>query len=82
MTESTTSETRPELGEWITPSVSYVEPRRRACALCGRPIARRYWRAAPAGAALPFCDPTHADLYRTYWLPLYGPGETRREEGR
>lgn len=58
-------------GEWITPAVSYVEPKRLFCALCGRPIARRYWRAAPAGEALPFCEPAHADLYVTYWLPTY-----------
>ena len=25
-------------GSWITPSVSYVEPKRLACALCGRPF--------------------------------------------
>jgi hypothetical protein len=59
-------------GEWITPSVSYVEPKRLFCALCGRPIARRYWRAAPASEPLPFCEPAHAELYLTYWLPIYG----------
>lgn len=59
-------------GEWVTPPVSYVEPQRRFCALCGRPIARRYWRAAPTGTPLPFCDPAHAELYVTYWLPTYG----------
>ena len=57
-------------GEWIIPAVSYVEPKRLFCALCGRPIARRYWRAAPAGDSLTFCDPSHVDLYVTYWLPL------------
>jgi hypothetical protein len=64
----------PLSGEWITPSVSYVEPKRRFCALCGRPIARRYWRAAPTGEFLPFCEPAHVDLYLTYWLPTYGDG--------
>jgi hypothetical protein len=62
-------------GEWITPTVSYVEPKRLFCALCGRPIARRYWRASPAGEALLFCEPAHADLYLTYWLPTYGTTE-------
>jgi hypothetical protein len=60
-------------GSWITPSVSYVEPKRLACALCGRPIARRYWSAAPAGKPLIFCEPAHADLYVSYWLPTYNP---------
>lgn len=64
MTQSTS-------GEWITPAVSYVEPKRLFCALCGRPIARRYWRASPAGESLPFCEPTHAELYVTYWLPTH-----------
>lgn len=59
-------------GEWITPTVSYVEPKRLCCALCGRPIARRYWRATPAETPLPFCDPAHAELYLTYWLPTHG----------
>ena len=62
-------------GEWITPNVSYVEPKRLFCALCGRPIARRYWRASPAGEALPFCEPAHTDLYLVYWLPTYGNGQ-------
>lgn len=69
-------------GEWVVPAVSYVEPKRRFCALCGRPIARRYWRAAPIGSPLPFCEPAHADLYLTYWLPLYGHAQQPEESGR
>jgi hypothetical protein len=63
-------------GQWVMPDVSYVEPMRIFCALCGRPIARRHWRAAPEGVELPFCDPSHEDLYVEYWLPTYrdGPG--------
>jgi hypothetical protein len=69
---STATETKTETsGEWVTPPVSYVEPMRIFCALCGRPIARRHWRAAPAGEVLSFCDPAHEELYRTYWLPTY-----------
>ncbi len=64
--------TNPQSGEWVTPDVSYVEPLRIYCAFCGRPIARRHWRAAPAGEDLPFCDPSHADLYKSYWLPTRG----------
>jgi hypothetical protein len=64
--------TEPAPGQWITPTVSYVEPKRLFCAFCGRPIARRYWLAAPAGEPLRFCEPAHAELYLTYWLPTYG----------
>ena len=67
MSESPTTPT----GQWVMPPVSYIEPHRIFCALCGRPIARRYWLDAPVGEPRPFCDPSHADLYRTYWLPTY-----------
>jgi hypothetical protein len=43
-------------GEWVEPAVSYVDPVRRFCAYCGRPIARRFWRAREAA----YCDPGHA----------------------
>jgi hypothetical protein len=71
-TQVTTTES--STGKWITPSVSYVEPMRIFCALCGRPIARQYWRASPAGESLPFCDPAHEELYLSYWLPTHGSG--------
>ena len=58
-------------GEWITPNVSYVEPQRIACALCGRPIARKYWRGCFDDRALAFCEPAHARLYESYWIPIY-----------
>jgi hypothetical protein len=50
-------------GEWITPAVSYVEPGRRFCAYCGRPIARRYWRERTPAGDLAFCGPAHAGMY-------------------
>ncbi|MBX3070482.1 MAG: hypothetical protein KF883_08320 [Thermomicrobiales bacterium] len=59
-------------GHWITPSVSYVEPLRISCELCGRPIARRYWQERIGGEARIFCEESHADLYLTYWLPTWG----------
>jgi hypothetical protein len=59
-------------GTWVIPPVSYVEPDRRSCAFCGRPIARQYWQSAPDGTIRSFCDPSHSDLYLSYWLPLYG----------
>jgi hypothetical protein len=71
MTDATNMST----GEWTTPAVSYVEPLRIHCAFCGRPLARRHWRAEPAGETLPFCDPAHEELYISYWLPTHGPKE-------
>jgi hypothetical protein len=53
-------------GDWVMPSVSYVDPRRRFCALCGRPIARRFWQVDARGEKRIFCDPAHAHLYETY----------------
>ena len=53
-------------GEWITPPVSYVDPARRFCELCGRPIARKFWQARTERGEGIFCDPAHAALYATY----------------
>lgn len=53
-------------GAWITPPISYVDPRRRFCAFCGRPIARRFWRVSRGGGEGIFCDPAHARLDTTY----------------
>jgi hypothetical protein len=55
-----------EDGEWVTPAVSYVDPVRRSCELCGRPIARRYWRVIREGRELVYCQPEHARLSATY----------------
>jgi hypothetical protein len=55
---TTSASERP--GEWITPEVSYVEPNRRFCAYCGRPIARRYWRVGTLAGELAYCEPAHA----------------------
>ena len=72
MAETTATESGQSTSAWVTPDVSYVEPLRNFCAFCGRPIARQYWKAAPAGESLSFCDPGHAELYTSYWLPTYG----------
>lgn len=53
-------------GEWVTPAVSYVDPVRRVCAYCGRPIARRYWREPVGETGGSFCDPAHAARHTTY----------------
>jgi hypothetical protein len=57
-------------GEWVTPAVSYVNPVRRSCAFCGRPIARRYWRVSRGGQERIYCDPAHARLDTTYPVSL------------
>ena len=60
-------------GEWVEPRISYVEPARRHCALCGRPLARRVGRAATPEGPRDFCDPAHEALLTSYWLPTWGP---------
>jgi len=59
-------------GSWVTAKISYVEPLRLSCALCGRPIAKRYWRALVRGQDMIFCEPGHTKLYETYWIPTHG----------
>jgi hypothetical protein len=53
-------------GGWVTPPVSYVDPTRRFCEFCGRPIARRFWQVEMEHGVAIFCDPAHAALYTTY----------------
>jgi hypothetical protein len=53
-------ETGQSQGGWVVPAVSYVDPSRRFCAYCGRPIARRYWERRGGGETLAYCGPEHA----------------------
>ena len=53
-------------GDWVMPPVSYVDPTRRFCEFCGRPIARKFWQAKTERGAGIFCDPAHAALHATY----------------
>jgi len=71
MSESSATESTIE-GTWVTPKVSYVEPLRNACALCGQPIPRKYWQATIDGKTRIFCTPTHAEMYVSYWIPTHG----------
>jgi len=54
-------------GHWVEPDVNYVDPERRFCAYCGRPIARRYWAVEDGqrGEAA-YCSPEHAERKATY----------------
>jgi hypothetical protein len=53
-------------GDWVMPPVSYIDPTRRFCEFCGRPIARKFWRATIEQGVAIFCDPAHAALHATY----------------
>ena len=63
------------MGEWRRTEISYLKANRAACALCGHPIAIRYWGAEVDGRELKFCSPDHERLYYDYWLPRYGAKE-------
>ena len=63
-------------GGWVVPDVSYVDPARRHCRLCGRPIARRYWALPTPGGPLAFCEPAHAER----WLRRPQPDATPAPE--
>ena len=59
-------------GDWVMPPVSYVDPTRRFCEFCGRPIARKFWRAKTERGVGIFCDPAHAALHMTYPVSAIG----------
>lgn len=58
-----------EAGRWVEPAVSYIDPPRRFCGYCGRPIARRYWQGEDGERRQVFCGPEHA-ARTTYPLRL------------
>jgi hypothetical protein len=64
-----------DVGEWKQNEISYLRANREACALCGHPIAVRYWGADVNGKPEMFCSPEHEQLYHDYWLPRYGAKE-------
>ena len=66
--------TETDVGEWKRNEISYLKANRDACALCGHPIATRYWGAEVEGAARVFCSPDHEAKYVSYWLPRHGAG--------
>ena len=60
------SKERIEAGEWVQPDVSYIDPVRRFCAYCGRPIARRYWEQRGGRYGEVYCNTAHAAAQATY----------------
>lgn len=69
-------------GRWVEAPISYVDPTRISCDLCGRPIARRYWQERIDGAMHSFCEQSHAELFVTYWLPTWGQDSSESESDR
>ena len=63
-------------GRWVRPAVSYVDPMRRFCDLCGRPIARRFWQVKTGSGEGVYCDPAHARLHTTYPVSLETQGNS------
>jgi hypothetical protein len=57
------------VGQWKAKEISYLKANRDACALCGHPIAIRYWGADVDGEPKMFCSPEHEQLYYDYLLP-------------
>jgi hypothetical protein len=60
------------MGEWRPSEISYLEPCKVICELCGQLVPARFWSEETAGAQRVFCNPDHARKYESYWLPLYG----------
>ena len=55
-----------ESGRWVVPEVSYIDPARRFCDYCGRPIARKFWQVTSDDEERAYCDPAHAAAQTTY----------------
>jgi hypothetical protein len=62
------------MGEWRTEPIGYLKPYDVVCALCGQLVPGRHWVAAVDETERTFCDPRHAELYGSYWLPRHGDG--------
>jgi hypothetical protein len=60
------------MGEWRQSPIGYLEPYNVVCDLCGQLVPGRCWTEAIDGSERVFCNPRHAELYESYWLPRYG----------
>jgi hypothetical protein len=56
-------------GEWRRRTMAWWDPPDDHCALCGRPLAARFFAATVAGAEARFCSPDCEVLYRLRRLP-------------
>ena len=55
---------------WRAREVSWWETNVANCSLCGQMIPRDLW---VSDEGLIFCDAACEGLYRSYWVPTYGP---------
>jgi hypothetical protein len=60
-------------GKWVEIERTWHDTAVTHCALCGRLVPRRVWQVEIDGRTLPFCNEGCEALYRSYWLPKYGP---------
>jgi hypothetical protein len=60
------------MGEWRSNEISYLEPHRVVCELCGQLVPGRHWIEQVDGVERVFCNPQHAEKYVSYWLPRHG----------
>jgi hypothetical protein len=65
------------MGEWQDTTISYLQPSKTICELCGQLVPGRHWLQEVAGRRRVFCNPDHAAKYESYWLPLYGEAASR-----
>lgn len=66
------------MSSWETIETAWYDTSVQTCALCGQMIPKRFWEAEVRGEALVFCSEECEQLYRSYWLPKYGPKENGR----
>jgi hypothetical protein len=58
---------------WHARELAWWETNVANCSLCGQMIPRELWLS---DEGLIFCNPACEQLYRSYWVPTYGPKET------
>ncbi len=67
------------MGEWRPSEISYLEPCKVVCELCGQLVPGRFWLEDIEGAERVFCNTDHARKYVSYWHPRYGDGRCQHE---
>jgi len=58
------------VAHWRRREVSWWETNVANCSLCGQMIPRDVW---VSDEGLTFCNAACEQLYRSYWVPTYGP---------
>ena len=65
---------QPSDGHWESLNRSWWDPKVINCEMCGQMIPRDLWMSADGHS---FCSIECDALYRSYWLPRYGPDKDR-----